>query len=109
MNNQVGAPILDENGIIKRGLIIRHLVLPNYIDNSKKVLKWIKENIDSNVYVSIMEQYFPTYLAKEDEYINRKLTKEEYEDIENFVYELNFENGYMQDLGEHEEEYVPNF
>ncbi len=109
MYNQVGAPILDENGIIKRGLIIRHLVLPNYIDNSKKVLKWIKENIDSNVYVSIMEQYFPTYLAKEDEYINRKLTKEEYEDIENFVYELNFENGYMQDLGEHEEEYVPNF
>ena len=104
MYNQVGAPILDENGIIKRGLIIRHLVLPNYIDNSKKVLKWIKENIDSK-----MEQYFPTYLAKEDEYINRKLTKEEYEDIENFVYELNFENGYMQDLGEHEEEYVPNF
>ena len=109
MYNQVGAPILDENGIIKKGLIIRHLVLPNYIDNSKKVLKWIKENIDSNVYVSIMAQYFPTYLAKEDEYINRKLTKEEYEDIENFVYELNFENGYVQDLGEHEEEYVPNF
>lgn len=109
MYNQVGAPILDENGIIKRGLIIRHLVLPNYIDNSKKVLKWIKENIDSNVYVSIMAQYFPTYLAKEDEYINRKLTKEEYEEIENFVFELDFENGYMQDLGEHEEEYVPNF
>ena len=109
MYNQVGAPILDENGIIKRGLIIRHLVLPNYIDNSKKVLQWIKENIDSNVYVSIMAQYFPTYLAKEDEYINRKLTKEEYEDIENFVFELDFENGYMQDLGEHEEEYVPNF
>ena len=109
MYNQVGAPILDENGIIKKGLIIRHLVLPNYIDNSKKVLQWIKENIDSNVYVSIMAQYFPTYLAKEDEYINRKLTKEEYEEIENFVSELDFENGYMQDLGEHEEEYVPNF
>ncbi len=109
MYNQVGAPILDENGLIKRGLIIRHLVLPNYIDNSKKVLQWIKENIDSNVYVSIMAQYFPTYLAKEDEYINRKLTKEEYEDIENFVFELDFENGYMQDLGKHEEEYVPNF
>lgn len=109
MYNQVGAPILDENGIIKKGLIIRHLVLPNFIDNSKKVLKWIKDNIDDDVYVSIMAQYFPTYLAKEDEYINRKLTKEEYEDIENYVYELNFENGYMQDLGEHEEEYVPDF
>lgn len=109
MYNQVGAPILDEKGIIKKGLIIRHLVLPNFIDNSKKVLKWIKDNIDDNVYVSIMAQYFPTYLAKEDEYINRKLTKEEYEDIEDYVYELNFKNGYMQDLGEHEEEYVPDF
>jgi putative pyruvate formate lyase activating enzyme len=109
MYNQVGAPILDENGIITRGLIIRHLVLPNFIENSKQVLQWIKENIDSSVYVSIMAQYFPTYLAKEDEFINRKLTKEEYESIENFVYELDFENGYMQDLGEHEEEYVPEF
>lgn len=109
MYNQVGAPILDENGIIKRGLIIRHLVLPEFIDNSKKILKWLKENIDSEVYISIMAQYFPTYLAKEDKYINRKLTKKEYEEIENYVYELNFENGYMQDLGEHEEEYVPDF
>lgn len=109
MYNQVGAPILDENGIIKRGLIIRHLVLPEFIDNSKKILKWLKENIDSEVYISIMAQYFPTYLAKEDKYINRKLTKKEYEDIENYVYELNFKNGYMQDLGEHEEEYVPDF
>ena len=109
MYNQVGAPILDENGIIKRGLIIRHLVLPEFIDNSKKILKWLKENIDSEVYLSIMAQYFPTYLAKEDKYINRKLTKKEYEDIENYVYELNFKNGYMQDLGEHEEEYVPDF
>ena len=109
MYNQVGVPILDENGIIKRGLIIRHLVLPEFIDNSKKILKWLKENIDSEVYISIMAQYFPTYLAKEDKYINRKLTKKEYEEIENYVYELNFENGYMQDLGEHEEEYVPDF
>lgn len=109
MYNQVGVPILDENGIIKRGLIIRHLVLPEFIDNSKKILKWLKENIDSEVYISIMAQYFPTYLAKEDKYINRKLTKKEYKEIENYVYELNFENGYMQDLGEHEEEYVPDF
>ena len=56
-----------------------------------------------------MAQYFPAYLAKEDKYINRKLTKKEYKEIENYVYELNFENGYMQDLGEHEEEYVPDF
>ena len=109
MYKQVGAPVLDDNGLIKKGLIIRHLVLPNNIQNSKKVLKWIKENIDSNVYVSIMAQYFPCYIAKQMEDLNRKLTNEEYEEIENYVYELNIENGYMQDLGEHEEEYVPDF
>ena len=109
MYNQVGVPQFDENGLIQKGVMIRHLVLPNNIENSKQVLKWIKENIDKRVYVSIMAQYFPCYKAKEMEELNRKLTKEEYEEIENFVYELDIENGYMQELGEHEEEYVPNF
>lgn len=109
MYRQVGAPQLDKNGIIKKGLIIRHLVLPNNLLNSKIILKWIKENIDENVYVSIMAQYFPTYKAKNVEKLSRKLTTEEYQKIENYVYELNFKNGYMQDLGEHEEEYVPKW
>ena len=109
MYRQVGYPEIDENGLIQKGVIIRHLVLPNNIDNSKQVLKWIKENIDKRVYVSIMAQYFPCYNAKEIQDLNRKLTKEEYEEIENFVYDLDIENGYMQELGEHEEEYVPNF
>ena len=109
MYRQVGAPKLNEEGIIQKGLIIRHLVLPNCIDNSKKVLEWIKENIDSNVYVSIMAQYFPCYKAKEIEELNRKLSQDEYKEIEEFVYKLGIENGYIQDLGENEEEYVPNF
>ena len=109
MYKQVGSPIIDENGIIKKGLIIRHLVLPNNIENSKKVLKWLKENINKEVYISIMAQYFPCYKAKEIKELNRKLTKEEYRKVEEYVYELDIENGYMQELGEHEEEYVPNF
>ena len=109
MYRQVGAPILNDNGIIQKGLIIRHLVLPNNIENSKQVLNWIKNNIDKRVYVSIMAQYFPCYKAKEMDELNRKLTQKEYEEIENFVYDLDIENGYMQELGEHEEKYVPNF
>ena len=109
MYRQVGSPKLNKNGIMEKGLMIRHLVLPNKIENSKQVLKWIKENIDNNVYVSIMAQYFPTYKAKEMDELNRKLTKEEYEEIENYLYELNLENGYIQELGEHEEEYVPKW
>lgn len=109
MINQVGMPQLNDKGIMQKGVMIRHLVLPNHIENSKKVLKWIKENLPKQIYVSIMAQYFPTYKAKEIEDLNRKLTKEEWEEIENYVEELNIENGYMQELGEHEEEYVPKW
>ena len=109
MYRQVGAPKLNEEGIIQKGLMVRHLVLPGEVDNSKQVLKWIKENLDKDIYVSIMAQYFPTYLAKYVENLNRKLTKEEYKEIENYVYELDIQNGYMQELGEHEEEYVPKW
>lgn len=109
MYRQVGSPKLDKNGIIKKGLMIRHLVLPNNIENSKHVLKWIKDNIDDNVYVNIMAQYFPTYKSKEMKEINRKLTEKEYKEIEKYVYEINIENGYIQELGEHEEEYVPKW
>lgn len=109
MYNQVGNPVLDENGMMKKGLIIRHLVLPNNLQNSKDVLKWVNDNIDKNVFVSVMAQYFPTNRAKEFPEINRKLTKEEYEEIENYLYSLDLDNGYIQELGEHEEEYVPDF
>ena len=109
MYNQVGTAKFDENGIIQKGVIIRHLVLPNHIQNSKHILKWIKENMPNDIYVSIMAQYFPTYKAKEDKYINRKLNKKEYKEIENFLYTLDLSNGYIQELGEHEEEYVPTW
>ncbi len=109
MYRQVGIPKLDDNGIMKKGLMIRHLILPNQVENSKQVLKWIKENIDNNVFVSVMAQYFPTYKAKEIEGLNRKLTKEEYEEVENYLYDLDLENGYIQELGDHEEEYVPKW
>ncbi len=109
MIKQVGKPIFDKNGMIKKGVIIRHLVLPNHIQNSKMILKWIKDNIPQDIFVSIMAQYFPTYKAMETEDLNRKLTKEEYEEIENFVYKLDLKNGYMQDLEENEAKYVPDF
>ena len=109
MIRQVGYPKLDERGIIKKGVIIRHLVLPNNIENSKKVLKWLKENLSNKIYISVMAQYFPTYKAKQTKDLNRKLTKEEWNEIEEYINELQIENGYIQELGEHEEEYVPKW
>ena len=109
MQKQVGNPIFNEEGIIQKGVIIRHLILPHHLLNTKNILKYVKENFDENTYISIIAQYFPTYKAKEDKLINRKLTKKEYKEIENYLYLLNLKNGYIQELGEHEEEYVPNF
>ncbi len=109
MYNQVGNVKFDERGIIQKGVIIRHLILPNHIKNTKNILKWIKDNFDDKVFVSIMAQYFPTYKAKDDDLINRKLSIREYREIENYIYSLDLKNGYMQELGKHEEEYVPKF
>ncbi len=109
MVRQVGVPKFNEDGIITKGVIVRHLVLPNQILNSKKVLKWIKENLPEDIYISIMAQYFPTYKAKNVDELNRKLTKEEWKEIENYIEKLDIKNGYVQELGEHEEEYVPKW
>lgn len=109
MIRQVGTPEINENGIIQKGVIIRHLVLPNQIENSKKVLRWIKDNLPEDIYISVMAQYFPSYKAKENIELNRKLTQKEWSEIEDFVQELDIENGYIQELGEHEEEYVPKW
>ena len=107
MYKQVGEAKFDENGIIKKGVIIRHLILPGHIMQTKKILNWIKENLTKDIYISIMAQYFPTYKAKKDNIINRKISEREYNFVLNLIEE--FENGYIQELGSHEEEYVPNF
>lgn len=90
--------------------MVRHLILPNHLENTINVLEWLKQNIDKSVYVSVMTQYFPTYKAEEYEEINRKITKEEYQAIEYFVCELEIEDGYMQDYAdENEAQYVPKW
>ena len=108
MYRQTKKVAFNDEGIMQKGMIVRHLVLPNHILNSRRVLKWINDNMN-DVYVSVMAQYFPTYKARNIEDINRKLTKDEYEQIENYLYRLDLENGYIQELGEHEEEYVPKW
>ena len=109
MYRQVGNIKYGENGIAKKGLIIRHLILPNHLENSKKVLKWIKNNFPKEIFVSVMAQYFPTYKAKGFEDINRKLTTKEYKRMENYLYKLELDNGYIQELGLNEKQYVPKW
>lgn len=106
MIKQVGT-MQQKNGIMQKGVIIRHLILPGQILQTKRILNWIEKNLPNNIYISIMAQYFPTFKAKNFPEINRKISKQEY----NFVISMlkNFEHGFIQELAEHEEEYVPNF
>ena len=97
---------------------LKYSKVNNYFEIATKAIKEMarqagapkfNENLPEDIYVSIMAKYFPTYKAKNVENLNRKLTKEEWEEIENYIEELNIENGYIQELGEHEEEYVPKW
>ena len=109
MIKQVGKPVFNDKGIMVKGVVIRHMILPNNVLNSKMVLKNIAKLFKDDTMVSVMAQYFPTGNAAKYPEINRKITKEELAEVEECLEDLNITNGYIQELGEHEEEYVPDF
>ncbi len=108
MFRQVGSPILDE-GLIKRGLIIRHLILPGHTKESIKILDWISENLPKSVYVSLMSQYTPYYEAHKHSEINRPITRHEYEKVVNHLYKLGLDEGYVQERQSADTQYIPDF
>lgn len=107
MTSQIANNVFNSDGIMQRGIIIRHLILPGNITQAKKILNWINENLPNDIFISIMAQYFPTFNAKTHPILNRKISKKEYELVSNMLGD--FENGYIQELSDFEEEYVPNF
>jgi len=78
MHRQVGDLVLDEKGIALRGLLIRHLVLPNNLSGTKEVMRFISKEISPNSYVNVMEQYRPAFKAKDFPQLNRRITQKEY-------------------------------
>jgi putative pyruvate formate lyase activating enzyme len=106
MYRQVGNLVTDELGIAKKGLIIRHLVLPHNLAGSEQTFRFISEKISPEVYVSLMGQYFPSFKAGECVSINRKITPEEYESaVESFL-ESSLSRGWMQNEYKHESRQV---
>ena len=98
-----------EGGKLVKGLIVRHLVLPNNYLNTKTVLKWIKDNLGTDTIISIMGQYIPYYLAKEYKDLSRPLNQLEYDKVKRLVLDMGFENGFLQELSSADECYVPDF
>lgn len=98
-----------ENGLMKKGLIIRHLVLPGLTNDSKNIIDWINENLSNKTYFSLMAQYVPVANAKNLPEINRKITPLEYKILCKKLSNLGFENAFLQDLESAECVYTPNF
>ncbi|MDY6877010.1 MAG: radical SAM protein [Chloroflexota bacterium] len=107
MLDQVGHLEMDDDGIAVRGLLIRHLVLPDYLDNSRRCLRFLA-GLSPDVFVSIMSQYSPQYKACDYPEINRTLTKGEYDEITDYALDLGLENAFIQELTS-QEHYLPDF
>ena len=105
--NQPADVIAD--GIMQKGIIIRHLVLPSEVNNSFQVLDWIHDNLGTNTYISIMSQYTPCHLALSMPKYNRPLKVIEYKRVINHINKLGFVNGFLQELNSANECFIPDF
>lgn len=109
MFRQVGKCEFDENGIMTKGVIIRHLILPNHLENTKRVIDWVSDTFkDGEVLFSLMSQFTPNKSCKIPE-LSRRLSQEEYDEIEEYLFESGIEEGFFQELSSAKEEYIPPF
>lgn len=109
MYRQTGDYVLDDNGIMQSGVIIRHLILPNHLDNTKRVIDWVKNTFKSGqVMFSLMSQFTPMDGCNTP-LLDRRLTQNEYDEIEEYLFDSGIEDGFMQELSSAKEEYIPPF
>jgi putative pyruvate formate lyase activating enzyme len=107
MLDQVGHLELSDDGIARRGLLVRHLVLPGHVDNSHRCLAFLA-SLSKDTHVSIMSQYSPQYHAAQHPEINRTLTTREYDEVTDYAIELGLENAFIQEL-DSRHRYLPDF
>jgi len=108
MFRQVGNLIIDENGIAQRGVLIRHLVLPERIAGSFESLDFIAEEISKEAHISLMSQYHPCYKADKHPVVNRRLKKAEYDEVVEYAEKSGLENCYIQELAS-SDDFLPDF
>lgn len=105
---QVGTPVIDEDGMMKKGVIVRHLILPSHTKNSLGVLDIIKRSYDKQVLVSLMCQYVPVNKAHDFPKINRTITRREYDKVKSELYALGLD-GFTQDLTSASTDFIPDW
>ena len=108
MRRQQPADVFDGDGMMQKGVIVRHLVLPGALENTKGVLQDIS-SIDDTMYVSLMGQYFPTPNVENHPILSRRITEDEYDQATQAFFDAGLQNGFSQELDSATEEYVPDF
>lgn len=109
MVRQTKETVFDEQGIMKKGIIVRHLVLPKGVEDSKRIIKYLYETYGDGIYISIMNQYTPMEHLKTHPLLGRKITEEEYDEVVNYAIELGVENGFIQEEDTALESFIPEF
>lgn len=109
MVRQSGSCQFGEDGYIRRGTIVRHLILPGHTKNSRKVLRYLHETYGEEIYISIMNQYTPVREFGEFKELNRKVTKREYEKVLDAAVEMGIQNGFIQEGETASESFIPEF
>ncbi len=107
MYKQVGKPII-ENNLLKKGVVVRILILPDNIIDSKKIIKYLYNKYGDNIYLSIMNQYTPISKYKYNE-LNRKLTEEEYNEVIDYACSIGVKNAFIQEGDTALESFIPEF
>ena len=109
MVRQQPEPVFDEKGMMKKGVIVRHLLLPGHLKNAEAVVKYVYETYGNRVYLSLMNQYTPLPGMEKWPEINRKVTRREYDRLLDYAVELGVENGFIQEGRTAEESFIPAF
>lgn len=109
MVRQTGPVVFDEEGYIKKGTIVRHLILPGHTRNSIQVLKYLQRAFGTQIYISIMNQYTPLPQVADIEALNRTVTPEEYDRVLRFAERIGIERGFRQEGTSASESFIPEF
>jgi len=109
MVRQVGEPVFNKNGIMTKGVIVRHLTLPGCLEDSKKIIEYLYKTFGDAIYISIMNQYTPLSAVREYPEINRKVPDKDYDELVDYAIYLGVENAFIQEGETASESFIPEF
>lgn len=109
MYNQVGPPKFDKKGLLKKGVIVRHLMLPNQLEDSKQILNYLYKTYKDKILISIMNQYTPLKQVSNIKELNQKVSEKDYDKLINYACDLGIKNAFIQVGDTQKESFIPEF